>query len=616
MRSPILAGWLVLSASACGTASSLPRVTRPVQLSAQSAVIGPAATAAPRRASRARYSPRPSVDEVYSRRDLSGVLAMRFYAPIRNNADVRKTVPLGAGSVGMVEGGQRFVVSGLAARAIDTGDAPLDLQGVLQVPTSFGGGFLFFSHEAVFHAPDFDGALRRLGQKPVRAFVLTRDAAFLQLADGTTALEPFVAGARPGSLPPGTSDLRTHPNGFQVAFTAAADTLHVSADGRSWRKVPFTGALADASYPDGDAIVVLMDRRVPYRVTADGRLRADTATSEPWLKVMAARVPPPPSTAPTGGELWAHGWARSPRDESEWFTIRAGQLLVTRGGELRRVGPPSTAAGTCWGETLGRTAIEACASLAARLEVFRLDLDTGARTLERAVQVTHGVATFVGANRDAYPKTVFIAASCDGDPSGGFCVRGADGTFRSFTPAPWPRSTTWVFPDEVLYTRRQGDGGIDLARASTQEEVHFTAAQMAPIGEVLSGPASAAPLTEGLPFAFTGSLLRPRLLRHFHGPNPRRPLPPSPRSYALDFPTDGRPPVLREVAGVVVSAGEHALRLDGNRLYESSDGWDTWVEIEPPPTGVPQNLAGAMCNEIGCLFGAWVRLGWNDAATR
>lgn len=64
------------------------------------------------------------------------------------------------------------------------------------------------------------------------------------------------------------------------------------------------------------------------------------------------------------------------------------------------------------------------------------------------------------------------------------------------------------------------------------------------------------------------------------------------------------------VTGVVAVAGPHALRLDSGKLYETDDGWTTWTEIEPPPTGAPPDLARAMCSPSGCVLGPWARIGW------
>jgi hypothetical protein len=59
--------------------------------------------------------------------------------------------------------------------------------------------------------------------------------------------------------------------------------------------------------------------------------------------------------------------------------------------------------------------------------VERLDLDSGARTLEKELFV-RGTAR-CGGRRTDYPSALALAASCEGDPHGGSCVRGHDGTY-------------------------------------------------------------------------------------------------------------------------------------------------------------------------------------------
>lgn len=211
-----------------------------------------------------------------------------------------------------------------------------------------------------------------------------------------------------------------------------------------------------------------------------------------------------------------------------------------------------------------------------------------------------------------YPQTLMVAATCDGRADAGYCVRDATGAFHSFgAPPQGTNGTLFIFPGEAIYAVSDATGAIELRRAGTSERVTFSAESMRPLNATLGlDPGSTNP---DLPFTTSGIVRLPTRIRMFHGPNPFKPAPPSPMNHALDLPLDGTGPSIVSVPGVIATAGFHSLRLDGGKLYESADGWGTWHEVAPPATGVPADLDGAMCDERGCLFGPWARVGWERA---
>jgi hypothetical protein len=100
-------------------------------------------------------------------------------------------------------------------------------------------------------------------------------------------------------------------------------------------------------------------------------------------------------------------------------------------------------------------------------------------------------------------------------------------------------------------------------------------------------------------------------IRTFEVPNPFDPITKAVSGY-VDFPLNPTLPMTTTtVDGIVAVAGPHALRLSGGKLWETSDGWTTWTPVEPPPSGVPADLGGAMCSDAGCVLGSWARLGWD-----
>jgi hypothetical protein len=111
-------------------------------------------------------------------------------------------------------------------------------------------------------------------------------------------------------------------------------------------------------------------------------------------------------------------------------------------------------------------------------------------------------------------------------------------------------------------------------------------------------------------FDYRGSLRTQRGVRRFYTRSATLPALATQVSHAIDYPLAGGEPTITTVPGTVVFAGDHALRGSGGKLYESVDGWETWREIAPPPTGMP-DLRYASCTHDGCITQAWIRIGWN-----
>jgi hypothetical protein len=552
------------------------------------------------------------------------VLKGKFHGPISNNYESHLTASLGSAGTGILDRGRRFIASGDAVRPVDApaGGAvtlPGALEGVLRVADALGGGFVFYTNDSVFHAPRFDAPLTRLGSGAVRSFIVGVECVFVRMADGTSALLRLADGRPVAGVPADVVGLRAHSTGFMVGLTrdTSGPPTHVyfTKDARTWKKLAIAGARDNDVYADGDALAVMTDATNGFRIGRDGKAMPIVLTpDEAMEKMMLAMVggaPPEPTKVPDGGALLTGGWIPSSRHGDEWFLLRGGQLYVARGAEVRKVGPEVRGDLSCAAVEVERQPLLLCAQLGTSMLVYRLDLETGARVLEREVKVTQGVATHIGMG-NMYPQAVMIAATCDGRADAGYCVRDVTGAYHTFdAPPQGTKGSVFIFPGEVIYALPDATGAIELQRAGTSERVTFSAETMKPLNATLGvDPGATMP---DLPFTTSGIARLPTRIRMFHGPNPFRPAPASPMNHALDLPLDGARPTILSVPGVIATAGLHALRLDGGKLYESADGWATWHEVAPPPTGVPADLDGAMCDERGCLFGAWARVGWERA---
>lgn len=547
------------------------------------------------------------------------------HGPVANNVESHATAALGNGMTGIIDRGLRYIASGDIIRRVDAPAvaavaSPGPIRGVLRVGDALGGGFVFYTEDSVFHAPRFDAPLTHLGSGPVSSFTLGVGSAFLRRVDGTTALLRLADGKPIPGMPVDVVGLQAHSGGFMVGITQApsGQPTHVyfTKDALTWKKLAIAGA-RDRVYEDGDALLAMTDDTHGFRIGREGRaipvvLTPDEAMAK-MVVAMVGGMPPEPTKVPDDGALVAGGWIRSSRYDDEWFLLHGGQLLVARGSELRKVGAAVKSNFACAATQLERQPLVVCMELGVLMQVYRLDLDTGGRVLEREVKVTQGIANRIGGTGNLYPQTLMVSATCDGRADAGYCVRDATGSYRSFdAPPQGTKGMVLIFPGEALYLVPDSAGSVEVLRAGTSERVTFSAEAMKPLNATL-GVSSSSTTVHDLPFTTSGFVRLPTLIRMFHGPNPFTPPSAPPMNHALDLPLDGSGPKLFSVPGVIATAGLHALRLDGGKLYESADGWGTWHEVAPPPTGVPADLDGAMCDERGCVLGAWARVGWDRA---
>jgi hypothetical protein len=596
---------LVATITACG------RVNAP---SAPVRAAGTATPAGDARASgsphagppRAHWVPRLAsplvIDGMYTR-----TWARDMHGPVNNNYGTAATVALPGGAVGMLHHGGRLVIAEGPPRIV--GDAGPALDSVTAVPPGLGGGFVFRSEKGLWFADRFDGPLRQLTTTAATSLMFG-PRVVLARGEQSSELVGTPDGAPTPTAPQDLERLMGHRDGFAVAAAGPARGGWFTRDGRTFSSLPLTQV--HEILEDGDALLVF-GHEGTFRVGKDGvahaaNLTDDEAQEKRLGGFLTPRVGP---GAPSEASLLDAAWIPSGRRDDEWFILSEGQLWVTRtrDRELTKVGPASADHG-CQAATVEGRPVVACFELGRRMQLFDLDLATGTRTLERDITVTRGMATHMGTVGTVWPPAQFVMASCEGDAKGGICFRGKDGTWRTYAKVP-KVGTMLPFAGELFYLTEDAAGGMVLERVNDERSRTFDASEVARMYAAIGVDPKASPLES--PVVSAGALRTKTGVRMFDTPNPFRAAtaPAAPASYAVDLPFEAKGALAaRAVPGIIVPAGPHALRLDRGKVYESNDGWDTWYEVAPPPTGVPDNLDGAMCDDRGCRVGAWARIGW------
>jgi hypothetical protein len=467
-----------------------------------------------------------------------------------------------------------------------------------------------------------------LGQHPVTEFQLGPGFAFVSSEDGFRGFVGLEDGKPIANTPSNVLALWAHPAGFLLAASTEGGLLFGTSL-NSWRKLPIQG-VSDAMV-DHDSFIVIDAQDRALRVSSKGTvspisLQEGIDRHTLRLRELEGQWYQPSATGPAGppaeGSLLDGLWAPTLRADDEWFGVQNNQVYLLRAGsgELKAIGAKLLPdEGDCGPKVLSGKPLLVCTTLGSRLRVLRLDLVTGARTAEVDVRVTQGQAYQVGDAPVFYPQTLFITSNCRGDATGGLCIRDSDGSYATFHfpgGKSWfgadarDRGAPYVFPGEMLLLRLDAAGALSVFRGSDGAQYHFDASTLRAASTALRW-AEAAKGAGMPPFLEAGALRTPTSLRLFYDPNPFQPLPAAPLSYALDLALDGTGQArLLPAPGVVAAAGAHGLRLDRDKLYETNDGWSTWYEVAPPPSGVPSSLAGARCDDRGCTLGPWTRIGW------
>jgi hypothetical protein len=619
---------IVGAASTWSCARSCPVSPQSTPAAADAAAPARTALASPRTGA-ARWVPRIAPAQLEAFRS-------KMIAPVTNNAGTAATTYLGHQRAGLLHGGARLLWENGALFPVDSADASSrGFDSVVSVPSGLGGGFIFSGDSGLAFADTFDGALRRLSDHRAK-FALGPGAVLVFGADGDDSRSVFLStkdGKALAGAPRDVGRLFTHRNGLTLATSVASSASDRSEspswftpDGEIWKELAL--GRVDVAVEDGDGLLVFAGGSgVDTRSLHLGRDGALTPVTLPKDDAFArrtagqlAQLSPVTTTAPDDvfeGSLYDAGWAPTGRDD-EWLTAQDRRVCTFHARTAERACSDATvgrAEDFCSAIDMGGAPFIGCFALGQRMSLFRVDLATRSAALERTIEVKNGFATHMGAVAGTYPVTQMVAASCDGDAKKGICVRDARGEWRSFpvpsASAKLRRQTVLPFPGELLLLSWTEAGRMVLESVGTSERRVFeppeTDRMQAELG-LTPGDAG----TGELSVVETGTLRTADGIRMFHGPSPFKETGRH-ESYALDVPlTKGKLLAVKRVSGVVAPAGLHALRLDDGKLWETHDAWATWTEVAPPPTGVPADLGGAMCDDRGCVVGAWARLGWDN----
>lgn len=513
----------------------------------------------------------------------------RAYGPMANNFGSHATSYLGHRTVALVDKGKRWLWRDGALTAIDR-DGARGLETIDRAPI----GFVLTGTGGVFHARAFDAPLVQLARDPDALVGIGPRCVLLK-----SGFVGFDGAPIPGA-PKDASALVAHSRGFGVAATQGS--LWFTRDCRAWSRISATPS--SVIVEDGDSLLVASESS-SVRIRESGVATAVTLTE---AQLYAARL-----TSSRGGALADDGFEGSLIDggwsetgePGRYFRVtgRDIDVMTMRDHAVRRIG--TTNEDGCAALMLDRPLV-ACTAIAQRLRSYRVDLATGSLALEReiAAKPGSGWVRFMGVPRNnAWPPALLITASCAGDPAHDVCVRDAHG---GWTTLPNPDGNAWIFPGEAFHFEPGPHGTFALHDSRRLVSSVTPPARLVP-------PPDAGRI-EDYVTVDVGALRTSSEVVVFEGPNPSIPIPPDAVSYAIHYPVAATPTTatVTTVRGVVAAAGRHALRLDGDVLYETSDGWRTWTRVPPPPTGPLTSLADAQCGESGCLVGAWDRLGWSS----
>jgi hypothetical protein len=524
-------------------------------------------------------------------------------------------VDLADGDVGILEHGRRYLVSGERAHAIDPG--PQQLNGVLAIPASLGGGFIFWllSSQKVYFAATFDGPLLALAN--ANAFELGPHCIFLQGDPRGPHLFELPNGKVIAGAPPGIEELRGHPDGFAIALGSgptpyAPKVAYFSADGRAWKRlaIPDPGHLSTV----GAALSIVADSttykpgrksqplEMRYLINALGIVRKVSKQEAEEIS-----TPEPFELPPRPGALLAHGLL--PLGRGEWLTLRGTRLYIKRDGIVQQLGGEL---GQGLGGKIGRglhcnllpvgeAMWASCASLG-KHQLYRLDLEKGnhsvASMLPNSATPVPTSAMWVTSTSGSYTYPLALHTPCG---SRTLCVYDGHGAWPALGEAGHGREL--IFSGERVSIEENADGSRVLRSTSLSTPLIANTETMKQLGG-----AGDSPNRYGVP---PGVLRTDTGFKFFYREFAPAQGALTPKGYALELPVDGGAPRVHAVNGVVLTAGRRALRFDAQKVYETADGWVTWQEVAPPQTGIPDALDGATCDDRGCLLGAWARVGWD-----
>lgn len=507
---------------------------------------------------------------------------------------------LGKGELGALVEGVRAVASGTRLRVVREVVAPHLLQHAAPMPARLGGGFIFLNDVAVYHAATFEGALTGLAYFPGGNLLDVRpafDRLLLRSSDGRRWMLRLPSGERVPVEPPGLVEILTRDDGLGLVMTDLGRLLATRDAGKTWRDVTteLKGA-PSALVERDDALYVTVAEGDPARLGPDGRVaRVEHLPEEPKVERDPRwRVSEPPLRA----ALRAGVAAEDPgvaivasAGDLVRVSLRTGELVSVQRGKL----PPDV---TCDAVRTPDDAVFLCARRGSERLVVS---GTLYGKVARVEQTFSGSSAFSASDDGA----IAYAGPCSGPAREGVaCVRGASGS--------------WV-ERGVL-----GDGGAPAALGYVVPRADGGATSLAVGGREIT----ALDLVTGEARAFTDATLvasgrvagRSSLVRRDWSYGPDGVLRGWLGGRAVALPPTGTPSANLFVGDSALYglAGPRALGLASTgRLFQTTDRGATWAEVAPPPPhvaapGTHRSLSSLQCGELGCVLGAWLRVGYPD----
>lgn len=489
---------------------------------------------------------------------------------------------------GVLFGGARVSLSGELAP-----DGRDRLDGGRRVPEDRGGGFLFWSQAALYHAPTFLGPLQ------------------------------WVA-----PLPASVQNISWGP-GFVLVRTNGGDRFVLQGSARTVAPPSPVGLLEVASMPGGPSVGLF----------EDGSVSVSTDLGATW-KPAAALPPSPARLRVDDNRVWLEyeeGARRLERDGS-WTTFHHGPYVH-----------PAPGAGACGVDYTQELLLTSAVRLGLPLEegvalapvdaaLIKIDLRTGdclgkprriapAKSLCELVATTsdvlavcqipsHGAIVFSGIVAEEQPvqevsfegSVQFHAAEgqliadgpCSGKErtAGVVCVRRDDGTWKE-----WDRRDDrwggWL----ARWIPRDAGGAVGLTTEPEPAWVDAVTGQRSPIKGVT--PEQIRSLLDRRPESVIDRDWHVSKDGYVHGWNDRRHV-----AIRPDKGIETSPFVLATMA----SWGSYAFGFDQRgHAWQSLDDGASWKEVLGPPSHEPtQRPRVTRCGAAGCDLRPWLRVGWRE----
>jgi hypothetical protein len=518
------------------------------------------------------------------------------------------------GSFQLMRTGDRLLVSASGSVGVSTMRTRQSLMGAIPVPARFGGGFLFWTGDAVYRSRTFLGPLEAVAPVPTNALGVAFGYDSLLISSEDNYRRQFrLDGTRIPLTPRGVLDTAASDDGRVIAIDAGGRALASVDRGSTWRDV--SAELRGIVQLHGEASEVWFE-------LADG--------TGAWLLpdgTLAKRPVPQPARAVFDRELAEReDWLE--RAVSDGVAVSAGRAAVAKGHQLalvdlvhrKLVGSARLVATTgfeCEALSAAEEVLLACFDPKGGVAIVSHALGDAPRIEKRFGGAPRG-AYAEGAPRVAYAEgNLLVATRCDGKLAEGFaCVRKRDGSWHEHDLSARLAAVAPASPERFTLFVPEANGELLalVAHEAGNETLDHWAlvgvgTQPIPLSQALPPIVRWANLSSysanGVEHAFSKRVdtsfvvLRDGTLRGFA------------RERSFSVTPQGKVVLgARVFEDLARRAGRALGREHGHQLWQSIDFGETWFPIAGPPYDEPGPFTAADCSEVGCHLGSWLRTGW------